>query len=434
MSAPPRDPPMDVKIEKMVYGGDGLAHDGAATVFVPYVLPGEDIRVAQATRKKKFVRGQIEGILQRSPERIAPRCRHFTRCGGCHYQHAPHDLQLRWKTEILRETLRRLGRIEWSGEIAAHSASPWEYRNRAQWKLQLLHGNDPAHLGVGYFQASSETLCPIEECPILSPLLQRTLDCLREAALQNELPEGVREVEAFADSADEATLITAACAQLPPNGQDTAQALQSILPGKASVRLQAMTSGRGIVSGPGFLSCRAAGHDYHVSFDSFFQVNRFLLDDLLATVTDIAGEGSSLFDLYAGVGFFSASLASRFKRVMAVESNPAASSDLAVNLAAAGGGASCTAALVEEFLRRAREHPDVILLDPPRAGLAPAALEPLAGLRAPRILYLSCEPSTLARDLAALVATGYLVRRIELFDMFPQTYHIESLVVLERST
>src|SRR5579863_4497127 len=183
---------MDVKIERLIYGGEGLAHHDGATVFVPFVLPGESAAIEAVEQKKKFVRGRVERILQASPERIAARCPHFGVCGGCDYQQITYDAQLRYKGEILRETLRRLGKIEWTGEIAAHgSSSPWGYRNRAQWKVRPLE-NGPSDdgngatagadkLGIGYFRANSTALCAVEDCSIISPLLLKSLLALREA-------------------------------------------------------------------------------------------------------------------------------------------------------------------------------------------------------------------------------------------------------------
>ncbi len=127
---------MEVRIEKLVYGGDGLAHHDGQTVFVPLVLPGELVRIESAARKKKFVRGRLDQILEASPERVAAPCPYFGRCGGCQYQHMPYEAQIRYKTEILRETLGRIGRIQWSGPIETHASPPFEYRNRAQWKLR----------------------------------------------------------------------------------------------------------------------------------------------------------------------------------------------------------------------------------------------------------------------------------------------------------
>src|SRR5579863_6417681 len=127
---------MRVKIEKLVYGGEGLAHENSETIFVPFVLPEEELEVQIVERKKKFVRGEAQQIIAASADRIRPRCPHFGICGGCNYQHIPYEAQLRFKEQILRETLRRLGRIDWQGPITLHASPPWEYRNRAQWKIQ----------------------------------------------------------------------------------------------------------------------------------------------------------------------------------------------------------------------------------------------------------------------------------------------------------
>ena len=154
---------MDVTIEKLIYGGEGLAHHEGSTVFVPFVLPAERAAILPTEQKKKFIRARLERVLDVSPERIAPRCPHFGVCGGCDYQHIPYEAQLKYKTEILRETLRRIGRIEWPGEITVHASKPWSYRNRAQWKVRPLKDSSAADaapddldkLGIGYFRANS---------------------------------------------------------------------------------------------------------------------------------------------------------------------------------------------------------------------------------------------------------------------------------------
>jgi 23S rRNA (uracil1939-C5)-methyltransferase len=134
--------PFEVKIEKLIYGGEGLAHHDGATVFVPFVLPAERVTAAPVEKKKKFVRARLEKLLEPSSERIQARCPHFGVCGGCDYQHIPYEAQLKYKEEILRETLRRLGRIEWTGAISTHASPPWAYRNRAQWKVRPLESAD----------------------------------------------------------------------------------------------------------------------------------------------------------------------------------------------------------------------------------------------------------------------------------------------------
>src|SRR5271156_484880 len=197
-------PPMDVTIEKLVYGGDGLAHHEGSTVFVPFVLPAERVEVAAVEQKKKFVRARVEKMLVPSPERTLPPCPHFGVCGGCNYQHIPYEAQLAFKTEILRETLRRIGRIEWTGEIAAHASPPWGYRNRAQWKIRPApestaetadaNTKSSPKLQIGYFRANSTALCAVEDCQILSPLLLKTLLSLRGALASGALPRELREI------------------------------------------------------------------------------------------------------------------------------------------------------------------------------------------------------------------------------------------------
>src|ERR1700676_4667231 len=169
---------MEVKIEKLVYGGDGLAHYEGQTVFVPLVLPGELVSIAPAERKKKFVRGRLERVVEASPERVAAPCPHFGRCGGCQYQHIPYDAQIRYKTEILRETLGRIGRVKWDGPIGAQSSPPFGYRNRTQWKISPSTADQTAQQ-MGYFEMGSTRLCAVNECSILTPRLADTFERLK---------------------------------------------------------------------------------------------------------------------------------------------------------------------------------------------------------------------------------------------------------------
>jgi 23S rRNA (uracil1939-C5)-methyltransferase len=146
---------MEVRIEKLVYGGDGLAHHDGQTVFVPLVLPGELVQIQAASQKKKFLRGRVERIVEASPDRVAAPCPYFGRCGGCHYQHIPYEAQVRYKAEILRETLGRIGRVQWDGPIATQASPPFGYRNRAQWKIRRAGANDGDGVQIGYFEAGT---------------------------------------------------------------------------------------------------------------------------------------------------------------------------------------------------------------------------------------------------------------------------------------
>jgi len=422
---------MQLKIEKLVYGGEGMGHADGLAVFVPFVLPGETVAVRVAEHKKKFARGRVEEFLETSAQRVAAPCPYFTRCGGCDYQHLPYDAQLAYKKQILVETLSRLGGIRWEEPVAEHASPAFGYRNRAQWRVRAKGGDGAA---IGYLEAGSQSLCPVERCPILSPALEDVLARLRSMLERGEIPASLLEVEAFADGEDKRLLLGASFANL---GGKTAEALggrlREAIPAMESLLLHDASRDRFELLGPGYLHYGVGEHNYRVGHLSFFQVNRFLVETLAQRAT-AGASGRLALDLYAGVGLFSLRLAKAFDRVLAVEGNPAATRDLEENIRAEAPGSGKIEARTqdaEEFLPRWREPPDLILLDPPRAGLTDAARESLSASGAREIRYVSCDPATLARDLKGLSA-AYEVAEIELFDLFPQSFHLESLVRLRR--
>jgi 23S rRNA (uracil1939-C5)-methyltransferase len=417
---------MEVKIEKLVYGGEGLGHQDGCAVFVPFVLPSEVVRVRTVEKKKKFVRGRVQQIVTASAERTAPPCPHFTQCGGCHYQHIPYAAQVSYKATILRETLSRLGRVAWDGPIVEHASAPLRYRNRAQWKVRAIGGP----MRIGYFQSSTTALCPVEQCPVLSPRLEGTLAALGKMLATGSLPPTLREAEAVADDSDEKLLLNVALESFAESSAATAEKLRRGVPGVESLLLYDAGRDRFELDGPGHFEYRVGEDRYRVGHLSFFQANRFLLEEVRTAVIGDA-QGALALDLFAGVGLFTLPLARRFSRVVAVESNEAAARDLETNIAGARAAAQAVTSPVEKLLSDWTERPDLIVLDPPRAGVAAEAVERIAALAPPRIHYLSCDPATLARDLAALLRGGYQIEAIHLFDMFPQTFHIETLVKLK---
>ena len=427
-----------LSIEKLVYGGDGLAHADGNTVFVPYVLPGEKVRAAEKSKKKKVIWAKPVEVTEASQERIKAPCPHFQTCGGCHYQHITAREQVRLKKEILRETLSRLGGISWDGAIQEHTAEPYGYRNRAQWAVRS--GMPRA---LGYFLPESSFIVPIDECPVLSPRLALTFGRLQEMARSGTLPEGILEIEAFADSADEKIALNVAFERFPKPAAELATVLREAMPQVVSLLLLDQKKDKFELTGPGYMEHRAAGFTFRVSHLSFFQVNRFLIEDLLKTVTTGA-KGRLALDMYAGVGFFTLPLARTFERVVSVDANLAATRDLYANAEATKVSVTSHNEHAEDFLNKTNERPEFVVLDPPRAGLGAETAAKLAELGAAEIAYLSCDPSTLARDLAVLIGsprkpkeiTGpsvkYEISEMHLFDLFPQTYHIETLVRLRR--
>ncbi|HEX5424698.1 MAG TPA: 23S rRNA (uracil(1939)-C(5))-methyltransferase RlmD [Candidatus Acidoferrales bacterium] len=437
--------PFDVFVEKLIYGGDGLARHEGATVFVPFVLPSERVTVEPVERKKDFVRARLVRVVDASPERADPRCPHFGACGGCDYQHIPYEAQLRYKVEILRETLRRTGKIDWTGEITTHASDPWKYRNRAQWKIRpaktatSIAPREAARgsaMEIGYFRARSTSLCAVHDCPILSPVLLKVLLAFRDALATGSLPPELREVEAFTNEgenvAEPGVLLTLTFSGFPSGAKEYAEQIQGLMPEVQSLLFHDPRQGRMALYGPGFLRYPLAAHNHRVGHFSFFQVNRFLAEELARAVCENDAGGELALDLFAGVGLFALPLAEKFQKVIAVESNPAAARDLEIN-AAGAKRLEIRTADAEDFLQKHRAVADLVVVDPPRAGLAPQVVRRLTEIGPHRITYVSCEPPTLGRDLRILLDGAYRISSIDLFDLFPQSFHMETVVRLLRS-
>jgi len=427
-------------LEKAVYGGDCLANSGGKAVFVPLTLPGETVAAHITESKRSFSKAEVEAVIGSSADRVAPGCPHFGTCGGCHYQHAAYSAQLAIKQEILRETLTRAG-VEFAAEIGCISGPEWEYRNRIR---LALTSDDAGQVKVNYRSRRSHDLIPIGECPIASPILFDV--ALRVAAwlTANDDPAQVSELELFTNHDQSQLLLTLFSESngIPPasNLQDWLERLRAGLPLQVTgLRLQlsdgSLTPQILATSGKTSLTYAAAGFDYQVDHGAFFQVNRWLVNDLAASVLNGLPEGQSAWDLYAGVGLFARQLIHRFTEVRAVESASASLDALNRNLTGTSGQA--VAATTLDFLRRNRQEreprPDLIVADPPRAGLGDETTTLLNAIGAPDLVYVSCDPTTLARDLRALTQERYRLETITFVDMFPQTFHLETVVRLRRS-
>jgi len=441
--------PLILTIEKLIYGGDGLARLPAdergrgKAVFVPFVLEGEKIAASILEDKPGFARAQMEAILQPSSQRIQPSCPYFQRCGGCHYQHASYENQLTIKSAILRENLRRIAKLELQSQLNVHPSSPWNYRNRTRLQVRA-----DSTFALGYFKTSSHELLPVEQCPISSPLINRAIGTLWDVGRAGQIPPTLREIELFADQDDARLQVQF---YLDPRedknqrtqaGESLAHRLRDALPEVANVYVfaQSIQSARGVqgqiteeldwaLEGEEF-RYRTKTSSFRVSGGSFFQVNRHLVDELVALVT-ANRSGELALDLYAGVGLFTTALAASFRHTIAVESSQSSASDLKYNVPP---NMKAVRSTVDEYLtaKGAKLHPDMVIVDPPRAGLGERVVRNLAKLGVPHITYVSCDPATLARDLVHLLGGGYRVEQVHLVDLFPQTYHIESVVHLVR--
>src|ERR1035438_1748959 len=346
----------------MIYGGDGLARLPAddrgrgKAVFVPFVLAAEKIEASLTEQKPGFARATADSILEPSLHRIQPGCQYFTRCGGCHYQHASYEHQLEIKKEILRESLRRTAKLDLPFDIKVHPSPPWNYRNRSRLQVQV----SPAFT-AGYFKLASHELLAVEECPISSPLINRAIACLWQSGRAGKVPEGVREVEFFANADDTQLLVDVACAGEARRSavRVWAEELHAALPEIAGVVAfrEANPGDRKagakeilVAVGAAHLTYQTQRAAYRVSPGSFFQTNRHLTDELVKIVTE-GQSGQLALDLYAGAGLFSTALASDFHHVVSVESSQTSSADLSYNRSSNGEAVQAT---TEQYLRSAQ--------------------------------------------------------------------------------
>jgi 23S rRNA (uracil1939-C5)-methyltransferase len=409
---------VEVTAERMAYGGEAVARSpehGGMVVFVPLAAPHERLRVRITEQKKNYARAVIEEVLVASPIRREPLCRHFGDCGGCQLQHIDYRAQLDIKAGFVKEAFERIGHIDWPKEIEVRHSAEYGYRSRAQIKLeraQAARGGSEADMGpseparpkwlVGYHRAGSHSICNVTQCPILVPDLERELETLR-SKLEN-LPESqIKEVDAIRE-------VEIAVG-------DSAASFEPAIPGLMH----------------GIIQQNVADATYNLRPSSFFQANRLLIEALVGCAVE-GLSGSLAVDLYSGVGLFSIALAKTFRQVIAVESDAQAVRLMRKNLAEnrcervrfIGGHVR---PWLKSYKSSGGPMPDVIVLDPPRTG-ASDSVPLIAEIRPQRIVYVSCDPATLARDLRKLIDAGYRLETVTAFDLFPQTFHVETIARL----
>jgi 23S rRNA (uracil1939-C5)-methyltransferase len=432
---------VELILDSIAHGGEAIGRHGGKAVFVSYAIPGERVRVEIMEEKDRWARGRLLEVLSPSPDRVEPPCPYFgpDKCGGCQWQHIAYERQAELKREIVADQLRRLGHIttppvadtlvvatpslsegETGSDKTQHLLSNTQYlmfgyRNHVQFAL-TSDGK------LGYRRAASHEVIAVDRCL----LLHERLDELH-AALDVAWPEltgvslraGVNTDQALiffetvGDDAPELEInLPAACALLTPRG---------IKP----------------LIGEPWIVEEVAGRRYRVSAESFFQVNTVGAEALIAVVTQYAQPRPTdvLLDAYCGVGLFALALADSAAQVIGVESSPSACEDFAFN---AGDAANVTLheGAVEEVLPALRsqgQRADIVVMDPPRAGAGPEIIRELAALGPRRIIYVSCDPATLARDAVHLASAGYRSIEVQPIDLFPQTYHVETVALWEKS-
>lgn len=423
-----------ITLEKLAYGGEAMGRlsDGRA-VFVPFGLPGEMVRIQLTQEKQNFARGEILEILNPSPDRIEAKCKHAfssrllgegsgvrSVCGGCHYQNLPYEKQLLAKADILRDQLQRIGKIE-NPPVQPAVASPdeWNYRNHIQFHLtedgKVGYVFSPLSTGEGRVRA-------IEECHLPEP----AIDAFRND-LQFESRMNLERVSLRSGADDDLMLILESETEEPPE-----------LEIEADISIVHIYKDHPVViAGSNALTIQVLGKDFHVSSPSFFQVNTKMAEKMvqhLQTQLPIPDSQFTLIDLYCGVGLFSKFFTPQYAKVIGIESVPSACEDFAINLDEfdnvelyEGAAEEILPALAPQLT-----EPIHMIVDPPRAGIDKFALDAILQINPQVIAYVSCDPSTLARDAARLIKGGYTLQHVTPFDLFPQTYHIESISIFTR--
>lgn len=382
-----------VEIERILPGGVGLAHAGGKTVLVSLAAPGDHLRVQVEREQGNVLFASVVEVLTPSPVRVEPPCPYFGRCGGCDFQQLTYEAQLAAKAAIIADCLQRIARLDHVPEITVHpSPKNWHYRVRATWQI------DQEKREIGYYERGSRRVCDVEYCAVLLPELQATLERVR-ATDSDEFPPDLKHLDVVAGESD--VSLSPAFGEFETNE----------------------------------LNLRVGNEIYQYNAESFFQINPALLPELIEFALSDAG-GETALDLYCGVGLFTLPLARRFAKVAGVEANPVAARMARRNLEQAGltNGRVLTATVAGWMRSNSRGMADVdfILLDPPRAGAESVVIKGMLDMRPGRISYVSCDPATLARDLKKLLAGGYGIESIAGFDLFPQTHHVETVVLLRR--
>lgn len=404
---------LNVRLTGFAYGGEALGRlEDGRMVFVPFALPGETVSIRLVEEKRGYARAQLVEVLQASPERISPRCAHFGVCGGCHYQHLPYAAQLAAKTAILRDQLERIGGISEPplGEIVP-SPQPFNYRNHVQFHLSP-EGKLGYHLGrSGQVLAIQECHLPDEALNLVWPLLDF-----------ETMPE-IERIGLRLGAGDDVLLTLESGDPQPPelNVEDLPLSVVHLSQGDALV-----------LAGSQVVTMEVLGRSFVVSAGSFFQVNTAMAGAMVEHVLALLehhralGKDKTVVDVYCGVGLFSAFIAPRVGRLIGIEASPSAAEDFTLNLDAFDH-VELYEAPAAAVLPRLDVQPAVVVLDPPREGIDRQAMDGLLNLSPPLLLYVSCDPATLARDAKRLVAAGYRLEQVTPFDLFPQTYHIESI-------
>jgi 23S rRNA (uracil1939-C5)-methyltransferase len=421
---------VEAVVEKGVYRGLGLARHEGQVVFIPRGLPGDRVRARVQSTTSGYVKAKVEERLEPGPAHRPSPCPFFPPCGGCAYQELEYPAQLALKEQILRESLSRAG-VAWEGEIPMSGSPEQGWRMRAS--FHLAEGPDGWRLGL--YAEGTHRIVDLPYCLQVSEAMNRTQRALRAALA--ERPQWARRVRGvdLAESGDGRRLVAALETAMAPAEAVSLSPLADAAPPLTGFGVVAGHDRQRrfhLLRGEPYVENEVGGRWLRSHIGSFFQGNRFLLGDLVAAVVDLTPRGGTVLDLYAGVGLFALALAEGAEAVMGVELNPIAVEDARYNAERAGlAQVRFHRGDALEGLASWRVNPDErIVLDPPRTGAGPDLVRAIATRQPAVVIYVSCDPPTLGRDLKAFAGEGYVPDAVRAFDLFPDTFHMETVVRL----
>jgi len=437
-----------LRLDSLAAGGEAVGRHQGMAVFVMSGCPGDEAEVQITEVARRFARGVVRRVITPSPDRTAPQCPHFGECGGCQLQHISYAAQLSHKTAMVRDALSRIASLP-DVEVGETwgMQEPWHYRGRADYHAEV---SDSGELAIGFARHRSRQIVPLSECDVQHPLSERIRQALTKlmgrVAQSPSERAGLLGVETLISFASGRGLVTLVCDGRPAFLRSAAEALMEQVDGVAGV-LSARRRGRNSphrspsepIVGEAEVVEALNGRGYRVSADSFFQSNPGQAARMVSLVQEWAqvGKGEVVYDLYSGVGTFLLPLAATAGLALGVEAQTSSVADAKANLRRWKlRNVRLYERNVERLLPRLVQRgkkADVIVLDPPRKGCGPVVCISVARLEPRRIVLVSCDPATLARDLKTLAEHGYRAQRVQPIDMFPQTWHVECVALCERA-
>ncbi|MDD3640783.1 MAG: 23S rRNA (uracil(1939)-C(5))-methyltransferase RlmD [Atribacterota bacterium] len=414
---------MELTIEGISHNGEGVARNEGKVVFVPYAIPGEIVLVDIVEEKKKYSRAVLKNIIKNSPYRVEPKCPYYYQCGGCSYQHVSYEKQLVFKKNITEEAVKRIGGVPVKVLETIGIEEPWNYRNKVVWHIN----KNSEDIKMGFYRNQSSQLIQIDDCPLLLPKLNNLSALIRKNLTGINLQENSSIMLRQSYNSNQAILEFINCYSDKKTEKRLTEEIDTIYE-KRNGKIK-------LLSGERLIREKAGKCYFLLGAEDFFQINPRQYDSMINTVINYLNinKQDKVLDAYCGSGMFALNVAGKASSIIGIDSSIPAIKNARRNVEL-NGITNCkfTIGYCENVLPNLKEAFDRVIIDPPRTGLKTKVIDSIINASPETIIYVSCNPGTLARDLKRFVLNGYKVFAVQPVDMFPQTSHIENIVALQQ--